>query len=111
MSFFDIGSDIGSSRRNPAHYCGVFSHKSSLGIVPLTGHGTTAPGFAAQDINVAGPVARSAQDLECVLQTIAGPGADDALAYHLTLPRCAHTALSAFRVTVLPSHPFAEADV
>jgi amidase len=110
MSFFDIGSDIGSSLRNPAHYCGVFSHKSSLGIVPLTGHGTAAPGFAAQDINVAGPVARSAHDLECVLQTIAGPEADEALAYHLTLPRCAHTALSTFRVAVLPSHPFAEVD-
>jgi hypothetical protein len=46
MSFFDIGSSL----RNPAHYCDVFSHKSSLGIEPLTGHGTTAPGFAAQDI-------------------------------------------------------------
>jgi amidase len=110
MSFFDIGSDIGSSLRNPAHYCGVFSHKSSLGIVPLTGHGTAAPGFAAQDINVAGPVARSAHDLESVLQAIAGPEADEALAYQLTLPRCAHAALSTFRVAVLPSHPFAEVD-
>lgn len=35
MSFFDVGSDIGSSLRNPAHYCGVFSHKSSHGLVPL----------------------------------------------------------------------------
>src|SRR5262249_10816413 len=28
MSFFDVGSDIASSLRNPAHFCGVFSHKS-----------------------------------------------------------------------------------
>jgi amidase len=47
MSYFDIGSDIGSSLRNPAHYCGVFSHKSSHGIVPLRGHGNARQGCRA----------------------------------------------------------------
>lgn len=110
MSFFDIGSDIGSSLRNPAHYCGVFSHKSSLGIVPLGGHGTGARRFGMQDINVAGPIARSARDLELVLEAIAGPVDEDAVAFRLALPPCPHATLSDFRVAVLPSHPQAEAD-
>lgn len=110
MSVFDIGSDIGSSLRNPAHYCGVFSHKSSLGLVPLRGHGNAPHGFGMQDINVAGPVARSARDLELILRAIAGPDGDDALAFRLDLPPCPRAGLSSFRVAVLPSHPLAEAD-
>ena len=27
MSAIEIGSDIGASIRNPAHYCGVYGHK------------------------------------------------------------------------------------
>ena len=34
-----IGSDIGGSIRVPAHFCGVFGHKPSLGLVPLRGYG------------------------------------------------------------------------
>lgn len=110
MSFFDVGSDIGSSLRNPAHYCGVFSHKSSHGIVPLRGHGNARAGFAEQDINVAGPVARSARDLELVLRAIAGADAAEAPAWQLDLPPCDHTRLADFRVAVLPTHPLAEVD-
>lgn len=110
MSLFDIGSDIGSSLRNPAHYCGVFSHKSSHGIVPLSGHGTGAPSFGMQDINVAGPIARSARDLELVLQAIAGPEGAYALAYRFALPPCPLNTLHQFRVAVLPTHPQAETD-
>ncbi|MDF9432068.1 amidase [Cupriavidus gilardii] len=110
MSLFDIGSDIGSSLRNPAHYCGVFSHKSSHGIVPLSGHGTGAPSFGMQDINVAGPIARSARDLELVLQAIAGLEGADALAYRFALPPCPLNTLHQFRVAVLPTHPQAETD-
>jgi len=114
MSYFDIGSDIGSSLRNPAHYCGVFSHKSSHGIVPLRGHGNAEAGFVEQDINVAGPVARSARDLELVLRAIAGPDAADAAdapAWQLELPPCDLDRLADFRVAVLSTHPLAEADV
>lgn len=110
MSFFDVGSDIGSSLRNPAHYCGVFSHKSSHGIVPLRGHGNGEDSFAEQDINVAGPIARSARDLELVLRAIAGPDAGHASAWQLDLPPCERAHLADFRVAVLPTHPLAEAD-
>ncbi|MES2011937.1 MAG: amidase [Pseudomonadota bacterium] len=109
MSFFDVGSDIGSSLRNPAHYCGVFSHKSSHGLVPLRGHGI-GHGYGEQEINVAGPLARSAHDLELLLRALAGPDGIEAQAYRLTLPPCDKRALADFRVAVLPSHPLCEVD-
>jgi len=58
----EVGSDIGGSIRFPAHYCGVLGHKPSFATVPAAGH--TYPGQAADvDINVVGPMARSARDL------------------------------------------------
>lgn len=109
MSFFDVGSDIASSLRNPAHFCGVFSHKSSHGLVPLRGHGFGVS-FAEQEINVAGPIARSAQDLELVLRAIMGPDGDAASAWRLELPACDKQHLSAFRVAILTDHALAEVD-
>ena len=70
----ELGSDIGSSIRNPAHYCGVWGHKPTWGIVPLEGH--QLPGDEAvdsTDIGVAGPLARSAADLELALDLLTAP--------------------------------------
>jgi amidase len=109
MSFFDVGSDIASSLRNPAHFCGVFSHKSSYGIVPLRGHGI-GTNFGDQEINVAGPIARSARDLELVLRAVIGPDGEAASAWRLDLPDCDKRTLSEFRVAILTSHALAEVD-
>ncbi|VVE34094.1 amidase [Pandoraea iniqua] len=109
MSFFDVGSDIGSSIRNPAHYCGIFSHKSTHGLVPLDGHGLPG-GSMYPDINVAGPLARSADDLQSVLSAIAGPAADAACAVRFELPRSHAKDLSEIRFGILPNHPVAEVD-
>ena len=60
MSALEIGSDIGASIRNPAHYCGIFGHKPTYGVVPIRGQGL--PGVVTpSDISVAGPLARSAE--------------------------------------------------
>jgi amidase len=109
MSYFDIGSDIGSSLRNPAHYCGVFSHKSSHGIVPLRGHGNARQGLPGRTSTWPAPW-RSARDLELVLRAIAGPDAAEFPAWQLDLPPCDHARLADFRVAVLPTHPLAEVD-
>jgi amidase len=72
MSVIEIGSDIGASIRNPAHYCGVFGHKPTYGVVPYRGH--LMPGSVAlSDITVAGPMARSAKDLTAMMDILAGP--------------------------------------
>ncbi len=63
MTGLELGSDIGASIRNPAHYCGVYGHKPTYGLVSYKGH--ALPGVVgAPDIAVAGPLARSARDLD-----------------------------------------------
>ena len=71
----EIGSDIGGSLRVPASFCGVFSHKPTWGMVPQRGHVPPSPGsFVERDLNVVGPMARSARDLRLLLSVIeAGP--------------------------------------
>lgn len=63
FSGLELGSDIASSLRNPAHYCGVFAHKPTYGLCTSTGH-ELRKRHASGDISVIGPLARSAEDLE-----------------------------------------------
>lgn len=83
----EFGSDIGGSIRTPAHLCGVFGHKPTYGIVPKRGHLGPAPGSLHEsDLSVAGPLARSAEDLAMLLSLTAGPDWKDAAGWKLDLP-------------------------
>ena len=68
----ELGSDIGGSIRNPAHYCGIYGHKPTYGIVPRRRLAPTGP-MAIADLSVAGPMGRSAADLDLELSILAGP--------------------------------------
>ena len=68
LSSFEIGTDIGGSIRFPASFCGIYGHKPSFGIVPSTGYiDHEAGGTTEADVNVIGPMARSGEDLEILL--------------------------------------------
>ncbi len=68
LTSFEIGTDIGGSIRFPSAFCGVFGHKPSFGIVPSSGYIDHEQGGSTEaDINVIGPIARSAEDLELLL--------------------------------------------
>ncbi len=83
----ELGSDIGGSIRIPAHMCGVVGHKPSHGIVPSTGHIPGPPGsLSAPDLFVAGPMARSVEDVAAALQLITGPDLFAKDAWSLSLP-------------------------
>ncbi|HZM44540.1 MAG TPA: amidase [Burkholderiales bacterium] len=109
LTGLEAGSDIGGSIRNPAHYCGVFGHKSTYGICSMSGH--ALPGAAhPADISVIGPLARSADDLELAFSLMAGPDEIDGAGWKLALPRPARKTLRGWRVAVLTTHPTAETD-
>ncbi len=109
LTALDYGSDIGASIRNPAHYCGVYGHKPTYGIV--SGRGQALPGSVAQpDIAVVGPLARSAFDLETALLATLGPDPVDARGWRVSLPKAGFKSFSGLRVAVMATHPTAEVD-
>jgi amidase len=72
MTLLELGSDIGGSIRNPAHYCGVFGHKPTYALVPERGHVPPAPGSLGRpDLGVMGPLGRSVADLRLGLDILA----------------------------------------
>jgi amidase len=101
FSPLELGSDIGGSIRCPSHFCGVFGHKSSYNLVPIRGHIPPAPGaLSIPALGVAGPIARSAADLELALDILAAPASDDLTAWSVRIPPSRHERLADFRVAL-----------
>jgi amidase len=103
----ELGSDLAGSLRCPAHFCGIFSHKPSFGLVPLRGHAPPPiEGYGPEiEMSVGGPMARSADDLALAMDilTAAENGLSPSSYMELVSPR--HQALSEFRVLIIDAHP------
>lgn len=98
----EYGSDIGSSIRNPAHFNGIYGHKTTFGLVSRRGHGhPIAQGADVNDgpLSVTGPLARSAEDLALLLEVTA----------ERPLPR-RERALKDMRLLAVLDHPASEVD-
>ncbi len=109
MSALELGSDIGSSIRNPAHYCGVFGHKPTYGVVPYRGH--MMPGSVAlSDITVAGPLARSAKDLTAMMKLLVGSDGIEQRGMHYKLPLAPQKSFKDFRVAIKLSSSVSDVD-
>lgn len=52
-SNIEIGSDVGDSRRMPAHFCGTYGPKASSGRFPSAGNATCWPGIIVQTVTSA----------------------------------------------------------
>jgi amidase len=102
----ELGSDIGGSIRLPAHMSGVTGHKPSYGIVPAHGQIPGPPGtLTLADLAVAGPMARSVEDLELELDILAGPNRWERRAWRLELPPPRHHTLREYRVAAWLDDP------
>ena len=108
LTGLEIGSDIGGSIRNPAHYCGVFGHKPTLGSARRPGM-TARHVHHARDIAVIGPLARSAtRPRTRVCGIMAGPDAIEAAwAGSSRCPSRTRKTLAAVAVAVLDRGPTA----
>jgi amidase len=96
-----LGSDMAGSIRLPVHFCGIYGHKPTLDLVNYAGHlpgpwnGAPARSF---DLAVAGPLARSATDLDVVMSVLGGPAGDEASAWSWHMPPPRHKRLEDFRI-------------
>jgi amidase len=98
---FELGTDIGGSIRIPAAFNGICGHKPSFGLVPCGGYidrvdyGRTEP-----DINVHGPLARSVDDLEVLMDLLAAPRPERTAAVTHRIPPVRHERIADHRIAV-----------
>ncbi|OUS23717.1 hypothetical protein A9Q99_27155 [Gammaproteobacteria bacterium 45_16_T64] len=95
----ELGSDIAGSIRTPSHYCGVFGHKSTQDIIPFKGHIPGLPGtLSTPDLAVVGPMARTANDLQLMLDVLVKDGELESSAWQLRLPKSTKKSPKSFKV-------------
>ena len=89
MTPLELGSDIGGSIRVPAHFSGLYGHKPSYNIISEVGHMPPPPGsiLTGNGLSVAGPLARSPEDLEIALDILVSAQEQDSQAWKVKLPK------------------------
>ena len=94
------GSDLGGSLRNPAAWTNVVGMRTSIGRVPVY-----PSRLAYNSLSVAGPMARTVQDLSLQLSVVAGPDARVPMALPESGEHFLNTLTKDFRGTKLAWSP------
>ncbi|HEX6393621.1 MAG TPA: amidase family protein [Acidimicrobiales bacterium] len=109
LTSFELGTDIGGSVRIPSNFCGVCGHKPSFGVIPQKGYlDRVGGGLIDADINVFGPIARSAGDLAELVDVMAGASGEDAKAWRLDLPAPRRADIREYRIGTWLDDPVGE---
>ena len=105
LSPLGIGSDVGGSIREPAHYCGIVGLKATHGRIPLTSHW---PEALLRFMHV-GPLARTVRDAAMALEIMAGPDGLDPYTMPVPAPQLqdVNAPLPRLRVGWCAEGPFA----
>ena len=114
LTSLEVGSDLAGSLRLPAAYCGVYALRTSRGaspIVPTRGHIPRPPGWlTSSDMLTLGPIARTAADLDVLLDVIAAPSPADGAAWKVHLPAPKLTSLSQYRIGIWADDTYCRVD-
>jgi amidase len=107
MTPFEIGTDLSSSIRIPAHFCGVFGLKPTENRVPLTGLFPNPRGTprSIRTMSSIGPMARSVEDLVLLFKIIAGPDGRDTEVRPGPVDELPELNLKNLRITAAPTFP------
>lgn len=84
-----VGSDGGGSIRVPAHFCGIAGLKPTPGRIPASGHFPSL-GYPGGLTGVAGPLARTAEDVRLLFSVLAGYDSQDPFSSPVPLQPPAH---------------------
>ena len=108
LSFLSLGSDFAGSIRVPAHFCGIYGHRPSIGTAPLRG---SVPGSMdcvhrpPSRMSTPGPMARSPDDLRLAMEVIGGPDEYESNAYKWSIPEPRHKKLDMYRIGYVIDEP------
>jgi Asp-tRNA(Asn)/Glu-tRNA(Gln) amidotransferase A subunit family amidase len=95
-----VGTDGGGSVRVPAHFCGIAGLKTTPGRISKAGARPESP-FVVRPLAVAGPMARTVEDLKLLMRVLAG--ADDADSSTAPVPWRTPPTLEGLRVGLMDS--------